>query len=126
MAQAALNEFEEEFVSQKAKAVAKLAEKAAPKPGAKAAAKPGTPGLARRDFRLKVRDDADGYKYIEGNGLAVITEACRVANIQIDELARTLELSRPGLVLILNGRDPISTELLKTLRRLVLRTGGLA
>ncbi len=93
------------------------------KPGA---AKPGAPaGLARRDFRLKVRDDADGYHYIEGNGLAVITESCRLANTTIDDLARNLELSRPGLVLILNGRDPCSTELLKVLRRFVLRTGGL-
>lgn len=109
-------DYETEYVSPKAKAVAKLAEK----PGAK----PAAPGLARRDFQLKVRDDADGYHYIEGNGLAVITEACRLANTTIDELARNLELSRPGLVLILNGRDPCSTELLKVLRRFVLRTGG--
>lgn len=113
----------EDYVSPKAKAVAKLAEKSA---AAKPAAKPAAPvGLARRDFRLKVRDDADGYHYIEGNGLAVITESCRLANTTIDELARNLELSRPGLVLILNGRDPCSTELLKVLRRFVLRTGGL-
>lgn len=122
-------EYEAEYVSPKAKAVTKLAEKsAAAKPAAQPAAKPGapgTPGLARRDFRLKVRDDADGYHYIEGNGLAVITESCRLANTTIDELARNLELSRPGLVLILNGRDPCSTELLKVLRRFVLRTGGL-
>ncbi len=118
-------EYGEDYVSPKAKAVAKLAEKSA---AAKPAAKPGaagTPGLARRDFRLKVRDDPDGYHYIEGNGLAVITESCRLANTTIDELARNLELSRPGLVLILNGRDPCSTELLKVLRRFVLRTGGL-
>jgi hypothetical protein len=118
-------EYGEDYVSPKAKAVAKLVEKpAATKPAAKPGA-PGTPGLARRDFRLKVRDDADGYHYIEGNGLAVITESCRIANTTIDELARNLELSRPGLVLILNGRDPCSTELLKVLRRFVLRTGGL-
>lgn len=109
-------DYEAEYVSPKAKAVAKLVEK----PGAK----PAAPGLARRDFQLKVRDDADGYHYIEGNGLAVITEACRLANTTIDDLARNLELSRPGLVLILNGRDPCSTELLKVLRRFVLRTGG--
>lgn len=117
-------EYGEDYVSPKAKAVAKLAEKSA---SAKPAAKPGAApvGLARRDFRLKVRDDADGYHYIEGNGLAVITESCRLANTTIDELARNLELSRPGLVLILNGRDPCSTELLKVLRRFVLRTGGL-
>jgi len=121
-------DYGEDYVSSKAKAVAKLAEKsAAAKPAAKpGAAKPGAPaGLARRDFRLKVRDDADGYHYIEGNGLAVITESCRLANTTINDLARNLELSRPGLVLILNGRDPCSTELLKVLRRFVLRTGGL-
>lgn len=118
-------EYGEDYVSPKAKAVAKLVEKpAAAKPAAKPGA-PGAPGLARRDFRLKVRDDPDGYHYIEGNGLAVITESCRLANTTIDELARNLELSRPGLVLILNGRDPCSTELLKVLRRFVLRTGGL-
>jgi hypothetical protein len=115
-------DFDADYVSKKAQEVAKLAASAA----AKSEAKTGTPGLARRDFRLKVRDEADGYKYIEGNGLAVITEACRVAKTTIDELAKNLELSRPGLVLILNGRDPVSTELLKTLRRFVRRTGGLA
>jgi hypothetical protein len=119
-------DYGEEYVSQKAKAVAKLAEKSAAQPAAGAKKKPPPQGMARRDFRLKVRDEADGYKYIEGNGLAVMTEVCRIANITIDDLAKTLELSRPGLVLILNGRDPVSTELLKTLRRLVLRTGGLA
>lgn len=115
-------DFDADYVSKKAQAVAKLAASAGPKPEAKT----GTPGLARRDFRLKVREESDGYKYIEGNGLAVITESCRVANTTIDELAKNLELSRPGLVLILNGRDPVSTELLKTLRRFVRRTGGLA
>jgi len=115
-------DFDADYVAQKARAIAQKAAAAGPK----AEAKTGTPGLARRDFRLKVRDEADGYKYIEGNGLAVITESCRVANTTIDELAKNLELSRPGLVLILNGRDPVSTELLKTLRRFVRRTGGLA
>jgi hypothetical protein len=115
-------DFDADYVSKKAQAVAKLAASAGPKPEAKT----GTPGLARRDFRLKVREEADGYKYIDGNGVAVITESCRVANTTIDELAKNLELSRPGLVLILNGRDPVSTELLKTLRRFVRRTGGLA
>lgn len=115
-------DFDADYVSKKAQAVAKLAANAASKPEAKT----GTPGLARRDFRLKVRSEADGYQYIDGNGLAVMTESCRVANTTIDELAKTLELSRPGLVLILNGRDPVSSELLKTLRRFVRRTGGLA
>lgn len=115
-------DFGTDYISQKAKAVEKLAEKSA----TKAAAKPGALNISRRDFRLKVRSEADGYQYIEGNGLAVITEVCRIANTTIDELAKTLELSRPGLVLILNGRDPVSSELLKVLRRLVLRTGGLA
>jgi hypothetical protein len=114
-------DFDADYVAQKAKEVAQKAA-SAPKPEAKT----GTPGLARRDFRLKVRSEADGYQYVDGNGLAVITESCRVANTTIDELAKTLELSRPGLVLILNGRDPVSSELLKTLRRFVRRTGGLA
>lgn len=119
-------DFDTDYVSQKAKAVAQLAEKSAAQPAAGAKKKPAPQGMARRDFRLQVRNEADGYKYIEGNGLAVMTEVCRIANITIDDLAKTLELSRPGLVLILNGRDPVSTELLKTLRRLVLRTGGLS
>lgn len=119
-------DFDTDYVSQKAKAVAQLAEKSAAQGPAGAKKKPAPQGMARRDFRLQVRNEADGYKYIEGNGLAVMTEVCRIANITIDDLAKTLELSRPGLVLILNGRDPVSTELLKTLRRLVLRTGGLS
>ena len=95
-----------------------------PKPVARAAKKPVAPE-PKRVLRLTIRE-ADGYKYIDGEGLAVISEACRVANTSIDELAKALELSRPGLVLILNGRDPVSTALLKTLRRLVIRTGGIA
>ncbi|WP_341897226.1 hypothetical protein [Ferrovibrio terrae] len=89
----------------------------APKP------KAPPPPVAKRVMRLQVRE-ADGYSYIAEDGLAVITEACKVANTSIDEFAKALELSRPGLVLILNGRDPCSTALLKTLRRLVVRAGG--
>ena len=95
------------------------------RPAAKPAAKPAPAAEPKRVMQLQVRE-ADGYHYIEQGGLAVITEACKVANTSIDEFAKALDLSRPGLVLILNGRDPCSTELLKTLRRFVVRTGGIA
>jgi hypothetical protein len=94
------------------------------KPAAKPAAKLPL-AEPKRVMQLQVRE-ADGYHYIEPGGLAVISEACKVANTSLDEFAKALELSRPGLVLILNGRDPCSTELLKTLRRFVVRTGGIA
>lgn len=102
----------------------KATPKPAPKPAAKPGMLPGAPKIPRSELRLKVRHDS-GYNYIDGHGLAVITEACRVANTSIDELAKSLELSRPGLVLILNGKDPVNTELLKTLKRFVVKTGGM-
>jgi hypothetical protein len=77
----------------------------------------------KRVLRLQTRE-ADGYYYIIEDGLGVVSEACRINEISLDELAKGLELSRPGLVLVLNGRDPVNPGLLKTLRRFIARAGG--
>lgn len=72
---------------------------------------------------LHVRVD-DGNYYVDQNGLAVVNEACRAAQISIDDLAGRLEVSRPALVLMLNGRDPIALPALNRLRSFVSRHGG--
>lgn len=95
-----------------------------PRPAAKAAKLPPPPP-PKRVMRLQLRE-ADGYSYITGDGLGVINDACKVANISLDELAKGMEISRPGLVLILNGRDPIGTPMLKVLRKFIVRCGGIA
>jgi hypothetical protein len=96
--------------------------RAAPRPKV---VKPVAAPAPKRILSLQVKD-ADGYQYIVEDGLAVMTEACTVVGVSIDELAKGLELSRPGLVLILNGRDPVGKPLLKTLRRFIARAGGAA
>lgn len=72
---------------------------------------------------LHVREE-DGNFYLDNNGLSVVSDACRVAQISIDDLAGRLEISRPALVLMLNGRDPIAAPALHRLRSFVSRHGG--
>lgn len=74
---------------------------------------------------LHVREE-DGNFYLDNNGLSVVSDACRVAQISIDDLAGRLEISRPALVLMLNGRDPIAPPALHRLRSFVARHGGKA
>jgi hypothetical protein len=94
---------------QKAKAPAKAAAKAAPAP--------------KRVMRLQTRE-ADGYYYIIEDGFGVVSDACRINDVSLDDLSKGLDISRPGLVLVLNGRDPVDPGLLKSLRRFVARAGG--
>lgn len=95
------------------------------KPVAKAAAKPvaKSAAAATKVGRLEIRQD-DGYVYIGANGLNVVGEACRAANISLDDLAEKMEVSRPSLVLILNGRDPANGGMLAHLRKFVSHNGG--
>lgn len=72
---------------------------------------------------LHVREE-DGNFYLDNNGLSVVSEACKTAQITIDDLAGRLEISRPALVLMLNGRDPIAAPALHRLRSFVSRHGG--
>jgi hypothetical protein len=72
---------------------------------------------------LHVREE-DGNFYLDNNGLGVVSDACKTAQITIDDLAGRLEISRPALVLMLNGRDPIAAPALHRLRSFVSRHGG--
>lgn len=72
---------------------------------------------------LHVREE-DGNFYLDNNGLGVVSDACKTAHITIDDLAGRLEISRPALVLMLNGRDPIAAPALHRLRSFVSRHGG--
>lgn len=72
---------------------------------------------------LHVREE-DGNFYLDNNGLSVVNDACKTAHISIDDLAGRLEISRPALVLMLNGRDPIAAPALHRLRSFVSRHGG--
>ncbi|MFN4310029.1 MAG: hypothetical protein ACK4FK_05490 [Ferrovibrio sp.] len=72
---------------------------------------------------LHVREE-DGNFYLDNNGLSVVSDACKIAHITIDDLAGKLSISRPALVLMLNGRDPISPPALHQLRGFVARHGG--
>ncbi|WP_300299726.1 hypothetical protein [Ferrovibrio sp.] len=87
------------------------------------AARPVPATTPAQKAALHVRVD-DGNYYVDQNGLAVVNEACKTAQISIDDLAGRLEVSRPALVLMLNGRDPIALPALNRLRSFVSRHGG--
>lgn len=57
--------------------------------------------------------------YLQDSANGVVSEACRVAQISLDELATRLNTSRSSLVLMLNGRDQITTPSLNHLRAFV-------
>lgn len=75
--------------------------------------------------RLRVREMA-GRFYVERDGIVAVTEACRTANMSMDQLATKLGVSRAALVLMLNGNDPISRGPLDMLRNFITQNGGIA
>ncbi len=98
-------------------------------PPSRAAARPAprvapiTAPIAKR--QLKVRQD-DGNYYVEADGMVAVSEACRGAHLSLDDLADKMNVSRPTLVLMLNGRDPITLPALNQLRAFMARYGGAA
>lgn len=72
-------------------------------------------------FRVR---ELNGRFYAERDGIVAVTEACRVAQLSLDDLARQMGMSRPTLVLILNGTDPMARGAMEELRNFVSRNGG--
>lgn len=70
----------------------------------------------RRSF--KVRELA-GRFYAERDSIVAVSEACREVKMSMDELAQKLGVSRPALVLMLNGNDPLQRSQLDQLRAFV-------
>lgn len=96
-----------------------------PPPVAAAAPAAASGSALKPKKRLGIRADGDNV-YLDADGAAVVNEACRVAQIGLDELASQMGLSRSTLVLLLNGSDAIERKPLTQLRAFVLRNGGLA
>ncbi|WP_374466419.1 hypothetical protein [Ferrovibrio sp.] len=89
--------------------------------------RPPAPPVARLSSppRLRVREMA-GRFYVERDGIVAVTEACRAANMSMDQLATKMGVSRASLVLMLNGNDPISRGPLDMLRSFITQNGGIA
>lgn len=95
----------------------------APKPVTRPGPKPPkatAPPLTAASLALPVQhaEDGDDY-YLQDNANSVVSEACRIAQISLDELATRLNTSRASLVLMLNGRDQITASALNHLRAFV-------
>lgn len=72
--------------------------------------------------RFAVRELA-GRFYVERDSIVAVSEACRRARLDMDQLASKLGMSRPALVLILSGTDPVPGGTLDSLRSFV-ESGG--
>jgi hypothetical protein len=87
---------------------------------ASAAARP-LPKAPAPPFRVR---EVDGRFYAERDGIVAVSEACRVAQMSLDDLARRMGTSRPTLVLLLNGSDPLQRATVDELRKFVSQHGG--
>ena len=65
-----------------------------------------------------------GRFYADRDTVIAVSDACRVAQLSMDDLARQMGMSRPALVLILNGTDPMARGAMEELRGFVRRHGG--
>ena len=77
----------------------------------------------RRDpppFRIK---EMDGRFYAERDGIVAVSEICRNANVTLDQLAVRMGVSRPSLVLMLNGNDPMSRPFMEQLQSFLDKNG---
>ena len=77
---------------------------------------PALPTKPRAVFRIK---EMAGRYYADRDAIVAVADACRVAQVSMDQLAVKLGISRPALVLILNGTDPISNTMVEQLRGFV-------
>lgn len=71
-------------------------------------------------FRIK---EMDGRFYAERDGIVAVSEICRNANVTLDQLAVRLGVSRPSLVLMLNGNDPMSRPFMEQLQAFLEKNG---
>lgn len=98
------------------------------RPAAAAAAPPAAPGGRTSNLkpkkRLAYRVEGENV-YFDGEAAGIVNDACKVAGISLDELAKRMGLGRATLVLLLNGSDAIERKPLTQLRDFVMRNGGL-
>jgi hypothetical protein len=93
-------------------------------PGARPAmaAAPARPKAAAaleiKPIRLTGRDEW-GRVFLDKGSFDMITVACRARNINLDQVASKLGITRVALTLILNGQDPIARNQLDVLHRII-------
>ncbi len=71
-------------------------------------------------FRIK---EMDGRFYAERDGIVAVSEICRNANVTLDQLATRMGVSRPSLVLMLNGNDPMTRPFMEQLQSFLDKNG---
>jgi len=81
-------------------------------------------GRLKPKRRVNFRVEGDNM-YLDAEASSVVNDACKQAQISLDELAKQMGLSRSTLVLMLNGSDAIEKKPLNQLRVFVSRNGGL-
>ena len=65
----------------------------------------------------------DGRFYAERDGVVAVSEICRNANVTLDQLAVRMGVSRPSLILMLNGNDPMSRPFMEQLQSFLDKNG---
>lgn len=88
--------------------------------GRRAAERRPPPRREPPPFRIK---EMDGRFYAERDGIVAISEICRNANVTLDQLAVRMGVSRPSLVLMLNGNDPMSRPFMEQLQLFLDKNG---
>ncbi len=74
--------------------------------------------LEIKPIRLTGRDEW-GRVFLDKGSFDQITQACRARNINLDQVASKLGITRVALTLILNGQDPIARNQLDVLHRII-------
>lgn len=88
--------------------------------GRRAAERRPPPRREPPPFRIR---EMDGRFYAERDGIVAVSEICRNANVTLDQLAVRLGVSRPSLVLMLNGNDPMSRPVMEQLQSFLDKNG---
>ncbi|MCW0234124.1 MAG: hypothetical protein OJJ21_11035 [Ferrovibrio sp.] len=71
-------------------------------------------------FRVR---EMEGRFYAERDGIVAVSEVCRNANFSLDQLASRMGVSRPSLVLMLNGSDPMTRPMMEQLQSFLDKNG---
>lgn len=88
--------------------------------GRRAAERRPPPRREPPPFRIR---EMDGRFYAERDGIVAVSEICRNANVTLDQLAVRMGVSRPSLVLMLNGNDPMSRPFMEQLQAFLDKNG---
>jgi hypothetical protein len=81
--------------------------------GRRAAERRPPPRREPPPFRVR---QMEGRFYAERDSIVAVSEACRNANLTLDQLATRMGVSRPSLVLMLSGSDPMSRTVVEQLQ----------